>query len=155
MLIRDSQQTKRRALRTRLEDLQPDDPNRLDGNSLRSVAFLFFTIVVFVLILGGLLVLNNPQKSTVTADPANEKADHQLLIDKVNELIDLPPEESPTIATVSDHTKLTDYSFFDDAENGDKVLIYTQSQKAIIYRPSTHRIVNSAPVSFEEIDPIL
>lgn len=51
------------------------------------------------------------------------------------------PDEIPTIATVTDETKLTDQNFFKNAKNGDKILIYKLAAKAIIYRPSINKIV--------------
>ncbi|MBU2578351.1 MAG: hypothetical protein ABH867_04170 [Patescibacteria group bacterium] len=70
----------------------------------------------------------------------------EQLISTISELIELPPDEVPTVATVSDKNKLQDYPFFGKAENGDKVLIYAQAEKAILYRPSTGKIVDVGPV---------
>jgi hypothetical protein len=53
----------------------------------------------------------------------------------------LPTDETPTLATVSDPSKLRDQPFFANAMAGDKVLIYTISRKAILWRPSTSKIV--------------
>lgn len=72
------------------------------------------------------------------------------MTEKVGKLIALPADETPTIATVEDKTKLADQAFFSAAENGDKLLIYTKAQKAIVYRPSTNQIINVGPIS---IDP--
>ena len=47
------------------------------------------------------------------------------LIEEVSKLAILPSKEQPTIATVQDKTKLQNQTFFSQAENGDKVLIYT------------------------------
>ncbi len=52
------------------------------------------------------------------------------------------PEENPTIATVTDKEKLSGQAFFQKAENGDKVIIYRQSGKAILYRPGIKKIVD-------------
>jgi hypothetical protein len=56
------------------------------------------------------------------------------------------PAEQPTVATVSDITKLKDQAFFNNAKNGDKVLIFKNTKKAIIYRPSTNQIIEIAPI---------
>ena len=54
------------------------------------------------------------------------------LVAKVSKLVVLPEGETPTIATVSDPEALKDQPFFAQAEKGDKVLIYTNSKKAVV-----------------------
>lgn len=71
----------------------------------------------------------------------------QELVAKVSKLIVLPEGETPTIATVSDPEKLKDQAFFAKAQKGDKVLIYTNAKKAILYSPSTNKIVEVAPIN--------
>ena len=71
---------------------------------------------------------------------------------EVGKLISLPKDEQPTIATVQDKNKLKDQPFFKDAQNGDKVLIYTTSKKAIIYRPSTKTLINVGPIAINSSD---
>jgi hypothetical protein len=69
------------------------------------------------------------------------------IIDQVNQLVQLPENETPTIATVTDKEKLKNQPFFTQAENGDNILIYLQSKKAILYRPSINKIIDIAPVN--------
>lgn len=71
----------------------------------------------------------------------------QNLVTQVSRLIVLPDGETPTIATVSDPEKLKDQPFFKNAQVGDKVLIYTNAKKAILYNPSTDKIVEVAPIN--------
>jgi len=80
---------------------------------------------------------DNPQK---TAQEETSK-----LINAISELI-LLPDEVPTIATVADPEKLRDQLFFIKAQKDDRVLIYTENRKAILYRPSEHKIIEVAPI---------
>jgi hypothetical protein len=84
-------------------------------------------------------LLQNP---TVSAN-----AETQALIDKVGKLIELPSKETPTVATVSDVTKLAGQTFFANAKNGDKVLIFSQAKEAILFRESIDKIIQVAPVN--------
>jgi len=59
----------------------------------------------------------------------------------------LPAHETPTVATVVHADKLRGQSFFANARNGDKVLVYGKEKEAILYRPSTDQIVTIAPVT--------
>ena len=83
----------------------------------------------------------NPQKASIENEEDAEK-----LIAKVNRLIVMPSEDVPSIATVSDLEKLKGQAFFAKAKVGDKVLIYSQAQKAILYRESEDRIIEIAPI---------
>ena len=69
------------------------------------------------------------------------------VVAQVGKLILLPEGETPTIATVSDPSALKNQAFFADAKKGDKVLIYTNAKKAILYDPVIKKIINVAPVN--------
>jgi hypothetical protein len=59
------------------------------------------------------------------------KQETDQLVEQVSKLIDLPKDETPTVATILDKEKLKDQPFFANAQNGDKILIYTKAKKAI------------------------
>lgn len=62
------------------------------------------------------------------------------ILDDLGEIMILP-EETPTLATVTDPEKLKDQPFFANAKAGDKILIYTTSKKIILYSPTLNKIV--------------
>jgi hypothetical protein len=81
-------------------------------------------------------------------DPSKVAAEEtKALTASVSQIIDLPTGEDPTVATVLDPAKLKDQEFFTNAKKDDKVLIYTKAKKAFLYRPSTNKIINVAPVN--------
>lgn len=51
------------------------------------------------------------------------------------------PDETPEIAVVTDKTKLVGQPFFAKAEDGDVVLMYLNSGKALLYRPRVKKMV--------------
>lgn len=63
------------------------------------------------------------------------------IIKLVGVLMILPEGENPTVATVTDPKQLKDQPFFAKAKIGDKVLIYTNAKKAILYRPEINKII--------------
>ena len=69
------------------------------------------------------------------------------LVAKLGQLILLPTNEQPTIATVADPSKLTDQPFFANAKTGDRVFIYTNAKKAILYDEAANKIVEVAPIN--------
>ena len=69
------------------------------------------------------------------------------LVASVSQLMVLPDGETPTIATVADTEKLKDQPFFANAQVGDKVLLFTTSKRAILYRPSANKIIEVAPIN--------
>jgi hypothetical protein len=111
-------------------------------------------LVLLLITLGSTLYYmnryNNAQvRIAKLTNPADvSKAEQQKLIAEISVLTPLPTGEAPTFAEVVDSTKLASQPFFASAQNGDKVLIYTKAKKAILYRPSTNKIINIAPVNF-------
>lgn len=105
--------------------------------------FLIIGIAVVVFgIAGGIyfFTLRNGAVQGVQSPPPVPKKVTNLLED-VKKKTDLPPDEIPTVATITDVSKL-DQAFFLKAEKGDKVLMFIDSQKAYLYRPSTDQIIN-------------
>lgn len=112
--------------------------------------FVLFVVLV-VLGAGGYLYKRNQDLSAENKRLSNPtevaKQQQEELVALVGALVDLPSGETPTVATVSDSAKLKEQAFFELAQNGDKVLIYTKAKKAYLYRPSTDKIINIAPVN--------
>jgi len=106
--------------------------------------------ILFILAISGTAVYfylryqETVQLLTTKTAPADES---KKIIEKVGQLILLPSDEQPTIATVTDPQKLKDQPFFTNAQNGDKVIIFANAKKAILFRPSVNKIIDVAPVN--------
>lgn len=112
---------------------------------------IYLTIVILIALLPSLYFYKKYKKAQNIVNSLPKNIDEtKFLIDKVNSLIILPKNETPIVATVSDKNKLTDQPFFQAAENGDKVLIYSKSKKAILYRPKINKIIDVAPVNLKD-----
>ncbi len=80
----------------------------------------------------------NPQKVTQDATDALVKEVSQLMI---------LPQETPSVATVTDLERLKGQPFFLHAKVGDRVLIFSIAKKAVLYDPVNHKIVEVAPLN--------
>ena len=84
-------------------------------------------------------------------EKANENetlSDEQVtaLVAEVSKLIYVP-DEQPSVATVTDADTLkATQPFFKDASDGDRLLIFPQAAKAVIYSEQEQRLVNVGPI---------
>lgn len=107
-----------------------------------------FPLAIISLVAAGYFYIQFRDSQTKLANPsAANVTEMRTLVTRVGKLMVLPVGEDPTIATVTDNSKLKEQAFFAQSQNGDKVLIYTGAKKAILYRPSLNMIVDVAPVN--------
>lgn len=92
------------------------------------------------------------QKSQIGAKKAADE-EAKKLVAEVGKLMVLPAIEVPTVATISDISKLKDQPFFLKAKNGNKLLIYTNAKLAVLYDPKIQKIVNVAPLNLATQQP--
>jgi len=86
-------------------------------------------------------VLKNPEIVT--------KQEVDWLQEKIGKIVQVPSDEAPSTATVLDKDKIKDQEFFANAENGDKILIYSKAKKAILYRPSSNKVIEIMPIALD------
>ena len=113
---------------------------------------ILLSILVVVILAAGFFFTKYQEalnKSQMIADTSGVNLDSQIksLIEKVGKSVDLPKDETPAVATVSDIEKVKNQPFFAKAKNGDKVLIYNKARKAILYRPSTGKIIEVTTIN--------
>lgn len=120
--------------------------------------FLPWILLIVVVVVSGYLVVSQFTKAKKLSQEVVElkqspqqavQEQAKELLDKVGKLIILPTDEEPTIATVTDLKPLQDQPFFKNAKLGDKVLIYSVSKKAVLYREDQNIVVEVAPINFD------
>lgn len=68
---------------------------------------------------------------------------------EIGELRELPKNEAPSFALVTDISKLAGEAFFVNGENGDYIVVYKKSNVSILYRPVEKKIINVGTVTVE------
>lgn len=100
-------------------------------------------IIIFIAIIAISFGIYFYNKINTIENSTNDKRKVEIstLISKVSELYLFPEGEIPTIATVSDPSLLKNQAFFNNTQTDDKVLIFSKSGKAVLYRPSINKII--------------
>ena len=114
----------------------------------------FFGLVFLVTLGSAVYFYDQNLKLKVTSDET-AKEDNQKLLSEVGKIIELPSNESPTVAVVSDKEKLSGNVFFKNSQNGDKVLIFAEAKKAILYRPSTKKLIEVANINLADTNGVV
>lgn len=107
--------------------------------------------LVLILVLGGVSYYfyskyQETQKPKQESVVVSNEASRQIIA-SIGKLIDLPMDEEPTVATITNVERLQNQPFFKKAQNGDNVLIYEKAGKAILYRPSINKIIDVSPIN--------
>jgi hypothetical protein len=110
---------------------------------------VFLSVIGVIALLGilGTYYFYNKYQQSVQSSPSEQTKQTQELVDKIGRLMVLP-SGVPTVATVTDIQKLKNQAFFANAQNGDKVLIYPQVRKAILFDPQQDKIIEVGPINF-------
>lgn len=80
--------------------------------------------------------------------PDTSRARSEQIIRKVGKLYLLPSNETPTVALIEDKESIDKkQKFYQQAKDGDYVLVYNKSKMAFLYRESINKLINVAPVT--------
>lgn len=110
-------------------------------------------VTVVLLVAFGLLgyaLLKKSQQLEKLSNTQTSSQNEQFIVEIRKHL--QVPEEEPTVATVSDASKLNSQEFFKHVQDGDKVLIFPKANRALIYRPSTQKVIEYAKVNLDGLN---
>lgn len=71
----------------------------------------------------------------------NPKTVEQRTVEQVADMFEAPTEK-PSVTTVTDASRLSNKELASRAKNDDKLLIYAESKRIVIFRPSSSKIVD-------------
>jgi len=116
---------------------------------VKAIKVPIFAFLVLLILIGAIFLVIKVNPSIIGLSRGQEEIDreNEKLLKAVGKLIELPQDEQPTIATVTDVERVKDQLFFTQAQNGDRVIIYTEANKAILYRPSENKIIEVGAVN--------
>ena len=127
------------------ETFEPKTKQKMPIKQSRKFTKIILLLISYVIV--ALIVWKVTIRMQNSPAYQQQQAQKQLdsIVKKVGQLVVLPQSETPQVAVIQDADALKkSQDFFMDAQNGDKILVYTQAHKAIIYRESTNKIVNIA-----------
>ncbi len=146
-----------------VQNAQPShrEPAKKEENSAGTAAMVIVIIIAVLAVAGCVLMYLKysiaQKKINEMATPQGQqemaKKEVQDILKKIGAHIVIPTDEEPTIATVTDADALKkEQPFYRDAQNGDKVIIFMQAKKAIIYNEGKDILVNVGPIFVNETE---
>lgn len=129
------------------------------GSCLRRLGRLLGVVVILLIVLAlGYWLYSSPYWPLTKSGEMTKEQQEKIYLKEVSELTTkiskhllLPTDEVPEIRTIQDAKAATEaQSFFVGTQNGDKVLVYVQARKAIVYSPERDIIVNVGPVFVDD-----
>jgi hypothetical protein len=134
--------------------MEPGSANKLEDSTLRpsyvrhGLRFISrFSILLIIICSVGFYELG---RSAVYREHPELSGQEQAsaILQKVGALIQLPSGEAPTMATINDATSAKKaQAFLKSAENGDVLIVYPNAAEALLYRPSTDKLIAVGPVN--------
>jgi uncharacterized protein HemX len=158
----DNDQTEQQVVDTPQEIAPVEQPttNTISKKKSSKLRIGLLLLIVIGLIVAGLILINDRNKlkeevnklSSQSQIAASDEATQ--LNSEAHRLVELSTDEVPSIATVADAGKLKQqFKGFETTQNGDKLLIYTQSKQIIVYRPSSKKIVSIVQITLGQGAP--
>lgn len=120
----------------------------------RRILLVIISLLFFLF--GGVAFYYYNQYNTLKNDPqALSASQTKEIIAQVGQLMSLPADEKPQVATVVNPALVQEHTPFNQTQTGDVILIYRGIKRAILYRPSQHQIIDVAAVIIGTATPTI
>ncbi len=136
-------------MKAQVEPKKPKKPRKKLKLTIQKpkVGFAWWLVLAFALLSVFLFVqYREAQAKLHTPSTAANTKQVNDVVAKVRRLVVVPSDQTPTVATVAHAEKLRSQTFFANARDGDKVVVFSKQKQAILYRPSTNQIVTISAV---------
>jgi type II secretory pathway pseudopilin PulG len=126
---------------------------RFDVDNRRRLVLIIVVVVVAIAVAAAAFFVwqksNDTQVDKIKNKQANAKETTSRIIGKVRTHYKLPSDEEPTVAEIQDKAKLKEQPFFDDAQQGDYLLVYRLEGLALIYREQEDILITVGSINLE------
>lgn len=114
-------------------------------NNLKRVLMAVNVLLILGLVgYSGTLFFENRDLNEQLTQTAEQKRDQ--LIAEIDEVFDLP-DETPEVVIVTDPEQFkTEYTTFDNVQEGDHLLVFRKARLGVLYRQSDKRVVKTTTV---------
>lgn len=143
----------------KLLEIENDTPSCCSvvrGKKLLVLVVLSVLAIVIVLYVGlglttGKWLGFGPSKNSQEYQQKVYLKEVESLTKKINQHLLLPSGELPQLRTIEDSkAAAAAQTFFAGTQDGDKVLIYVNARKAVVYSPSRDLVINVGPIFMDE-----
>ncbi len=118
----------------------------LKGIFTNNVRIILFVLIVITVSIGSAFYFNWFDLGLSKQEIQQNKI--ASVVSSIGKLM-IVPKGTPILATVKDITKLKQQqAFFKNAQNGDDLVIFPQSRRAVIYSPARNLIINVGPIKY-------
>jgi hypothetical protein len=114
-----------------------------------SITAVIIIVLVFVFLEISGFYYDKFQKIKNNPDLARQE-EINILVNKIGKIMKLPADEEPTLITVTNGSALENQRFFKNVQNGDKIILYQEAQKGILFRPSQGKIIETVSLKTNE-----
>jgi hypothetical protein len=126
------------------------EPTNFVPKSFKIILGVVAVIALAALISNGVLWSRiNMLGSKTEKTELDEDRELAEIVAKVGQFITLPKDESPTLLTLTEAEleAVRGQVFFANALIGDKLLIYQNNSKAVLWRPSAEKIIEASIIN--------
>ena len=121
------------------------------------IALLVFAAIGGVASTGFIWLKFNELASQIEekTEEQGSEAEMKEIVGKIEKFMELPQDEKPSLLTITDNdlAGIQGQAFFANVLSGDKLLVYTKHSKAILWRPTSQKVIQASIINLAPQGP--